>query len=125
MKAIIVPTSLSESLSVIDLGDRELDSFYKHIGCDCIDYVAIYADDKVSIDVIVDDEGLLNGSPINEYWKRACENGQANYPLAGRTVITMTDRVSGDTCDLDIPLITHVLYTLYAFDLKDLLCLVK
>ena len=120
MKAIVVPTSLNEKLSVIELGDHELDTYYKYIGCDCVDFVAIYADHNVSIDVIVDDEGLLNGSPINEYWKRACEKGQANYPLAGKTIITMTDRRSGDTCELDLELVKNILYKLYAYTLEDL-----
>ena len=122
MKAIVIPTSLNEKPFVIDLGYNELRSYYKHIGCDCIDFVTLYYDyaSKRAIECVVDDEGLLNGSPINEYWKRACNEGHANYPLAGKTVITMTDRQSGDTCELDIDFTKTVLHDLYAFKHCDL-----
>ena len=127
MKAIVIPTSLNDKPYLIDLNElsRELDTYYKYIGCDCIDFVTIYSDYKRSVDVIVDDTGLLNGSPINEYWKRACEKGQANYPLAGKTVISMTNRRSGETCKLDLDFVKTVLVELYAFTEEDLQCIEK
>lgn len=115
MKAIVVPISLQDKLKLIDLGESELDTYYKYIGCDCIDVVTLYGDGKCTIDCIVDDVGLLNNSPINEYWVRAHRQGQANYELAGISVISMTDRRSGDTCELNIEFVKGILKKLYAF----------
>lgn len=119
MKAIVVPVSLQEKLKLIDLGSNELNAFYRHIGCDCIDIVSLYGDGRYTIDCIVDDNGLLNDSPINEYWTRAYHHGRANYELAGITVICMTDRNTGDTCELNMDYVKSILKDIYAFTDED------
>lgn len=119
MKAIVVPVSLQEKLKLIDLGESELDTYYKYIGCDCIDIVSLYGDGRYTVDCIVDDNGLLNDSPINEYWTRAYHCGRANYELAGITVICMTDRNTGDTCELNMDYVKSILKDIYAFTDED------
>ena len=125
MKAIVIPTSLNDKPFLIDIGENELDTYHKYIGCGCLDFVTLYYDycSKRAIECVIDDAGLQNGSPVNEYWKRACNEGHGTYQLAGKTIITMVDRLTGDTCELDLDFIKSVLNELYTFtdeDLKDI-----
>lgn len=102
MKAILVPTSLDEKISLIEFKkSNELDAYYKAIGCHSLDFVCLYNNGEYSIDCIVDDEGLLNGSPINEFWEIPRCLKVLSYSLAGKVIICMTDRRSGDSIDLD------------------------
>jgi hypothetical protein len=57
----------------------------------------------------VDDEGMINGSPVNEYWLRAYQLGIVNNPLFGICVITMTDTNTGDSTETDLNLVKEVL----------------
>ena len=101
-KAVVIPVSLNEYPYVTQLSENHLESFYKIIGCTCIDLVCLdERDDDTSIDMYVDDEGLLNQSPMNAYFMRAYKNGLCNAPLAGIGVVTKTDS-EGETVDVDL-----------------------
>lgn len=120
MQAILVPTSLSAPLSIIELGKDELSTFHKYIECDCIDVVTLYLDDKRQVDCVIDDAGLLKQSPVNEYFERAYYGGGANYKLVGNVIICMSNRATGDTCKLDVDFVNAVLTELYNFKENEL-----
>lgn len=101
-KAVVIPTSFLEVPYVTMLSRNHLESFHKIIGCSCIDLVRLdEKDDYSAIDMIVDDEGLINQSPINAYFYRAYNKGLCDAPIAGIGVITKTDS-EGETVDVDI-----------------------
>ena len=120
MKVIVIPTSLSDKPYLAEVEGYHLRTWYSIIGCRCIDVVEIQYSDKDSIDCIVDDEGMINGSPVNQYWARAYKKGFCYNPLFGITLITMTNTDNGETIDLDIPRIKEELINHYGFTKEEL-----
>ena len=102
MKALVIPTSIDEDMRIIELGKEQLQTYYKVIGCRLIDIVTLGYDDKgYAIDAVIDDEGLLNHSPINERFILAYFAQLICSPLFGTVVIVMTNENTGNTTKLN------------------------
>lgn len=110
MKAVVIPVSLNDKPYVKEIPCDHLNFYYSVIGCQCIDLVTLFEneEEEYSIDMYVDDEGLLNESPMNQYFLRAYQQGLCNAPLAGIGVVTKTNS-EGYTVDADILEIKSVL----------------
>lgn len=119
IKAVVIPTSLSDKIKVVELDDTYR-SYYPIIKCRLIDVVELYSDDRISVDCVVDDEGILNDKPMNEYWLMSYLNGKSNSPLYGITVITMTDLDTGETIDTDLSFVKNILIRDYGFSASQL-----
>lgn len=107
-QAVVIPVSLKDKLYVTTIKDHYT-AYYPIIGCRCFDVVELWERDHKSVDCYVDDEGMINGSPVNEYWLRAYQLGIVNNPLFGICVITMTDTNTGDSTETDLNLVKEVL----------------
>lgn len=102
VKAVVIPVSFNDKPFLVELLDNNhLASLYKYIGCSCIDVVYLAEYDDHSVDMFVDDEGLLNESPLNQYFLRAYRNGLCVSPLAGVGVVTRSND-EGETVDIDL-----------------------
>lgn len=120
MRGIVIPTLLGSKPFVIDLGQNQLQTFYKVIGCRCIDIVELDENNGISVDCVIDDEGLLDDQPINQFWGRSYLFGRCNIPLFGITVITMTDLETGETIDIDLPKVRRILVEKFGFTEREL-----
>ena len=116
--AVVIPTSLKDKPYATMIEDHYT-AYYPIIGCRCFDVVELDEANGKSVDCYVDDEGMINKSPINEYWLRAYKNGITNNPLFGVCVITMTDLETGDSTETDLNLVKEVLKR-YGFTEKEL-----
>lgn len=110
IKAVVIPTSLKDKPYIVTI--NAYTDYYKHIGCRSFDVVTLDDNGKIAVDCYVDDEGLINSSPVNEYFLRAYRRGIANQPLFGIGVVNITDLDSGESIDLDINAVTRVLMDL-------------
>ena len=119
MKALMIPVPHNNEPVVIELGDNELQTYHKEIGCDCIDVCHLWRNGKVSIDAVVSDCGAIDGTKVNERFYMAYRDHRCNYPLYGIVIIVMTDRDSGDTVELNMDLVKMVLVDYYGFDRSD------
>lgn len=71
MKAILIKTDFEDIPSFIEFNsDNELNTYHKYIGCIFTDTTTLWYDgERYSIDCVVDDEGMLNSSKMNErFW---------------------------------------------------------
>ena len=110
MKGLVIPTSLDDELHIIELGESSLQTFYKTIGCRCIDFVTLgYADENLAIDAVIDDEGLINGSPINQWFIVSYLERVICAPLFGTIIIVITDESTGDIAELDLVKVKNLL----------------
>lgn len=121
IEAVVIPVSLKDKPYVVSIEDK-YQSYLPLIGCRCFDVVELYSDDKVSVDCYVDDEGLINGSPVSVYWFRAYKEGLIHSPLFGVSVITMTNMETGETTETDLSLIKKTLAS-FGFTQEELLAL--
>lgn len=122
MKALVIPTSFVDKPFVIDVPKgKELQTYYSTIGCRLIDIVELHYDEasNKTIDCIVDDEGLLNGSEINLYWAKAYVLGLINSPLYGTTIITMSNLTTGNSIGISLSQVKNVLIENYGFTEDD------
>lgn len=119
MKALMIPVPHNNKPVVIELGDNELQTYHKEIGCDCIDICHLWRNSEVFIDAVVSDCGAIDGTKVNERFYMAYRDRLCNYPLYGIVIITMTDIKSGDTLDLDLNLVKKVLMSYYGFSDED------
>lgn len=110
MKAVVIPTSLNNKPYLIELGNNENEVFHRVIGCNCIDSICLSNDGRYSIECILDDEGLIKRLPFNEYWNISA------YRLVGTLIICMTDRLTGETVELDLNKVKSVLVNYYNFN---------
>lgn len=106
-QAVVIPTSLKDKPYIHQVGDCR--SYNLLIGSRCFDLVYLDEQGNKSVDCCVDDEGRLNGSPINEYWERAYKAGLALFPIYGRCVITMSDIETGDDIETDLNVVKEAL----------------
>lgn len=119
MRALVIPVSEKDKPYFVTIDDQELKTYYKEIGCSCIDFCALGYNGRYVLEAAVDDCGLLNGSPLNERFDRVYRNGDANSTLAGVAVISMSDLLTGDTVDLDEDFVISVLCNDLGFDIND------
>ena len=108
IKAVVIPTSLNDKPYVTTIKD-DYKAYYPIIGCRAFDVVELDEEQGKSVDCFVDDEGMINGSPVNEYWLRAYHLGLVYNPLFGIGVITMTDRNTGDSTETDLTMVKKTL----------------
>ena len=118
IKAVVIPTSLQDKPYVTTIKD-DYKSYYPIIGCRAFDVVELDECNGKSVDCYVDDEGMINGTPINEYWLRAYQLGLVYNPLFGIGVITMSDLETGDSTETDLTLVKQTLKK-YGFTDKEL-----
>ena len=111
MKAILIKTDFEDIPSFIEFNsDNELNTYHKYIGCTFTDTTTLWYDgERYSIDCVVDDEGMLNSSKMNERFWWAHRKGYINYNLFGNVIIVMTDRFTGETVDLDTNFVIKIL----------------
>ena len=112
---VVIPTSLKQKLHVVKM-PNDYTAYYPIIGCDCFDVVELGGSNGKSVDCYVDDNGIGNGSPVNEYWYRAYRKGLTHSPLFGVCVITMTDMKTGESTKTDL---AEVKSTLRKFGFTD------
>lgn len=112
---VVIPTSIHDKVRIVRMRDS-YKAYYPVIGCERFDVVELDEADGKSVDCYVDDEGMLNGSPVNEYWLRAYQNGLTRQPLFGICVVSMTDLESGESTKTDL---STVKATLKKFGFKD------
>jgi hypothetical protein len=110
IKAVVIPTSIKDKPYITEIEDYA--SYYKIIDCRTFDLVTLKETDSVSVDCYVDDEGILNNSERNYYFQRAYDLGHIYQPLFGIGVITLTDNDSGESIDLNIPIVRKTLLEL-------------
>lgn len=115
IKVVVIPVSLEVKPYVAEIDD-DYRSYYPLIGCRTFDVVSLYSKDGKSVDAFVDDEGQINGSPVNEYWLRSYYLNKVHYPLYGISVITITDENSGESADMDLGLVREALLELGFID---------
>lgn len=120
MKALMIPVPHNNKPCTIDLDERnELETYYKEIGCDCIDTCCLWRNNQVSIDAVVSDCGAIDGTKVNERFYMAYMDNRCFYPLYGIVIVVMTDCETGETIELDIPLVTKILTKYYGFAERD------
>ena len=107
-KVVVIPTFLKENTYVTEI-DNVYSAYYPIIGCRCYDVVELGGNDALSVDCFVDDEGMINGSTVNEYWLRAYKQGLIYSPLFGICVLSMSDRETGDGTETDLNLVRDTL----------------
>ena len=107
VKAVVIPVSLKEKPYITTIEDYK--SYYPIIGCRAFDVVSLDEYDHYSVDCFVDDEGQLNGSPVNQYFLRAYRAGLVHYPLFGIGVVNLTDLDTGESAELDSKLVKDTL----------------
>lgn len=112
---VVIPTSIRNKVHTVRMRDS-YKAYYPVIGCEHLDVVELDEADGKSVDCYVDDDGMLNGSPVNEYWLRAYQKGLVRQPLFGVCVISMTDLESGESTKTDL---AKVKATLKKFGFKD------
>lgn len=121
MKAIKIPVSNNDKLSLIELELNELQTYHKEIGCDYVDFCVLWSNTSYSIDAVIDDSGAINGKLENERFS----NSRSSYKFYGNVIITMTDRNSGETVDIDFELVRYILINVYGFKESDFYNLIK
>lgn len=112
---VVIPTSLGDKVHTVRMRNN-YKAYYPVIGCQCFDVVELDEHDGKSVDCYVDDEGMINGSPVNEYWLRAYQLGLMRSPLFGTCVVSMTDLSSGESTATDLKAVKA---TLKKFGFKD------
>lgn len=118
MKALVIPASINENMRLINIGKDPLRTFYKAIGCRLIDVITLTYLNRghyLALDAVVDDEGLLNDSPINERFILAYKARRICSPIFGTVVIVMTDEASGETVDLEFETVKNILINKFEF----------
>lgn len=119
-KAVIIPTSMEELPYIIDI--KGYDDYLYYIGCRSIDLLILDEEDGIEVSCYVDDEGILNGSQVNEYFLRAYKKSLIPQVLSGKCVIECTDSEDGEAAELNIQLVKNTLVKYYGFlecELKD------
>ena len=79
---------------------KELNDFYREIGCDCIDIARRTVGGKM-FDIFVDDEGLLKADAGDRISAIAEEDGKLSPQLVGTLVFANHD-AAGNTTDLTL-----------------------
>lgn len=116
MKAVVIPTSLNNKPYLIELGNNENEVFHRVIGCNCIDSICLSNDGRYSIECILDDEGLVKHTPLNQYWNLVCLYNKYNYKLAGTLIICMSDRLTGEIVELNLTKVKSFLINTFGLD---------
>lgn len=116
MKALVIPTSIDEKLRLIDIGKHPLCTFYREIDCNVIDYVTLDTDTNgISIDAVVDDEGMLNGSRVNQRFFISYLERLIPQPLFGTIIVVMTNEETGETTKFDLARVKDTLVRNFGF----------
>lgn len=116
MKGLVIPTSFDDKPYIIELGKDSLQTYYKTIGCRVIDIVTLgYDKTGLAIDAVIDDEGLLNHSPVNERFFFAYLAQLICSPLFGTVVIVMTNENTGNTTKLNLAKVKNLLVSNFGF----------
>ena len=117
MKGIVIPTSLNEKPYLVEFSyNNENDVYHKEIGCDYIDMLSLGRHGRYCVYAVVDDSGMINGSPVNERFLQANMRGWCAYPLYGKVIITSTDLMSGETIELRLNDVITTLINSLGFD---------
>lgn len=123
MKALVIPVSSDEKMYLIDIGKDALRTYYKTIGCRVIDIVTLgYGNKGIAIDAVIDDEGLLNHSPVNERFFLSYLFGRCRIPLFGVVIVVMTDENTGETTELNMARVKGTLINNFGFVESDFPC---
>lgn len=118
MKALVIPASINENMRLIDIGKDPLRTFYKAIGCRLIDVITLTYLNRghyLALDAVVDDEGLLNYSPINERFILAYKTQRICSPLFGTVIIVITDEATGEVIDFEFETVKNILIDRFEF----------
>lgn len=120
MKALVIPTSVASSMKIVELGENQLQSFYKIIGCRVIDYLTLGSKGSLAIDAVIDDEALLQQCPVaNQRFCIAYCEGLMHCPIFGTVVIVMTNENTGETTELNLQKVKQLLTSQYGFSPND------
>lgn len=116
MKGLVIPASASEDMKIINLDKHQLQTYYTVIGCRVIDIVTLgYNAKGHAIDAVIDDEGLLNQTPVNDRFVFAYLIKRITAPLFGNIIVVMTDEETGETTKFDYTSIKDCLIKNYCF----------
>lgn len=96
MKSLLVEIShIGVNVMEIDVNDKDtLSDYKKYIGCDWLDFSRLLCDNNTYYQVVVDDIGIENGSPISYV------NFDTNQVFYGSFIITKVE-YGGESVSLD------------------------
>ena len=118
IRALCIPTSLEEKPYIVTLNNYG--DFSDEIGCRSLDVVCLWDDGEISIDCFLDDEGIINNSPDNNYWLRSYLRGFTIQPFYGKTLISMTNLDTGESIDIDPVFVSKILKENFGFKESEL-----
>lgn len=113
IRTLCIPTSLEETPYIVTL--NKYGDFSDKIGCRALDVVCLWDDGETSVDCFLDDEGMINNSPVNNYWLRSYLRGFTIQPFYGKALISMTNLDTGESIDIDPVFVSKILKENFGF----------
>ncbi len=108
LRAMRITSELMEEVSIDR--SRTMESLHESIGCQNFDVVGLFG----GIDVFVDDEGAINGSPLNLFLTIIAHTLGSPAVLFGNGVALSVDEKTGESTSLSTVQINMLLRTLKA-----------